>query len=97
MVPNTATSSSTSKVGAWYDPWGSQYNVLIDSNYDTVLNNPYTDTPGGITLSTGVIVWAFGKNGALGGGCPGVHRQFFSSEPGTTKNLTGSGDVISWQ
>jgi prepilin-type N-terminal cleavage/methylation domain-containing protein len=95
VVSNTATSSATSKVGAWYDPWGSQYNVLIDSSYDGVLNNPYTDTPGGITLSTGVIVWAYGKNGALGGGAPAAGN--FSSEPGTAKNFTGSGDVISWQ
>lgn len=95
VVPNTATSSTTSKVGAWYDPWGSQYNVLIDSNYDTILNNPYTDSPGGITLSTGVIVWAFGKNGALGGGAPATGS--FSSESGTANTFKGSGDVISWQ
>jgi prepilin-type N-terminal cleavage/methylation domain-containing protein len=94
VVPNTATSSASSKVGAWYDPWGSQYNVLIDSNYDNVLNNPYTDTPGGITLSTGVIVWAYGKNGALGGGAATGN---FANEPGTAGKYIGSGDVISWQ
>src|ERR1039458_7970339 len=68
VVPTTASSTTTSKVGAWYDSWGSQYNILINTSYSNYLNNPYTDNPGGTTLSTPVIVWAYGKNGALGGG-----------------------------
>src|ERR1700677_72257 len=66
IVPNTST--GTAPKGAWYDPWGSQYNILMDANYDNTLANPYTDTPGGTPLTTGVIVWSYGKNGALGGG-----------------------------
>jgi prepilin-type N-terminal cleavage/methylation domain-containing protein len=96
VVPNTATSSTAAKVGAWYDPWGSQYNVMVNTSYSQFLNNPYTDAPGGTTLGTTVIVWAFGKNGALGGGAAATTGNF-ASEPGTAGNFQGSGDVISWQ
>ena len=92
VIPNTA---SGAKIGAWYDAWGSQYNVLMNSSYSNSIPNPYTDSPGGAPLSTTVIVWAFGKNGALGGGAPPANTSF-SSEPGTSGNLKGSGDVASW-
>jgi Tfp pilus assembly protein PilE len=80
--------------GAWFDPWGSQYQTRIDGNYDNQLANPYADAPGGTTLYLGVIVWSLGKNGALGGG---VAAAGFSAENGTPNNFTNSGDVISWQ
>jgi type II secretory pathway pseudopilin PulG len=97
VIPNGATVSAPLRVGAWYDPWGSPYNVMIDVNYNNQLTNPYTDAvpPGGATLYLGVIVYSFGKNGALGGGpaAPG----FSAAEPGTAGNFSASGDVISWQ
>jgi len=87
-----------STTGIWYDPFGSPYNVMIDGSYDNNLTNPYTSDPsppGGATLYLGVIVWSFGKNGALGGGAaaPG----FSATENGTANKFTNSGDVISWQ
>jgi len=83
----------------WYDPWGSPYNVMIDGNYDNSLANPYADTPppGGTPLYLGVIVWSFGKNGALGGGPAAVGPAGFTSEGGSANNFSGSGDIISWQ
>jgi hypothetical protein len=63
VVPNGSTGA-----GNWYDPWGSQYNIRIDGDYNNQLANPYTDAPGGTPLNIGVITWAFGKNGILGGG-----------------------------
>jgi prepilin-type N-terminal cleavage/methylation domain-containing protein len=93
-VSNPAKSGLDS-AGVWHDPWGSPYNVMIDGNYDNQITNPYTDTPGGSTLYSGVVTWAFGKNGALGGGPPAT--GFSSSEGGTASNFSGSGDVISWQ
>jgi prepilin-type N-terminal cleavage/methylation domain-containing protein len=96
-VSNPAKSGIDS-AGVWYDPWGSPYNVMIDCNYDNSLTNPYVSDPsppGGTPLYIGVITWAFGKNGALGGGPPAT--GFSSSEPGTAGNFSGSGDVISWQ
>jgi hypothetical protein len=82
-------------IGAWFDPWGSQYRIRIDGDYDNSLANPYADAPGGATLYNGVIVWSFGKNGVLGGGPAAV--GFSSSEGGSANNFSGSGDVISWQ
>ena len=93
-TPRSGINTTTS---VWYDPWGSPYNVMIDGNYDNQLANPYTDTPGGSPLSNGVIVWSFGKNGALGGGPAAAGPAGFTSEGGSANNFFGSGDVISWQ
>ena len=78
--------------GSFYDPWGSSYQVVVDSNYDNEINNPY----GGSALRSGVIAWSFGKNGVLGGGAA-ADQKLFSKEPGTADKYEGSGDVISWQ
>jgi prepilin-type N-terminal cleavage/methylation domain-containing protein len=89
------TASST-----WYDPWGSQYNVRIDGDYNNQLTNPYTDPPGGQPLNNGVIAWSFGKNGALGGGPAATlppPSPAFTAEGGSANNFSGSGDIISWQ
>jgi prepilin-type N-terminal cleavage/methylation domain-containing protein len=94
-TPRSGIQISTS---IWYDPWGKPYNVMIDGNYDNQLANPYTDKPGGPTLYLGVIVWSFGKNGALGGGAAAPPPPAFTAEiGGTPGSFTGSGDVISWQ
>jgi prepilin-type N-terminal cleavage/methylation domain-containing protein len=89
----TSTTDST-----WYDPWGKPYNVMIDGTYDNQLANPYTgDNPGGTPLYLGVIVWSFGKNGALGGGPAAPGPPAFTAEGGSANSFFGSGDVISWQ
>ncbi|MGB8356852.1 MAG: hypothetical protein WCD79_23345 [Chthoniobacteraceae bacterium] len=87
--------------GAWFDPWGSAYNILVDANYDSNLVNPYADAPGGATIKgKACAIWSFGKNGVLGGG---PHTgDGFSDEAGTVGNYystpgNSSGDVISWQ
>lgn len=92
VVPDSASSSSTSVVGAWYDPWGSQYNVLVNSSYSKILPVPYSDLPA--PVNNGVIVWAFGRNGALGGGQ--AVSSNFSFESGSSGVFTGAGDVKSW-
>ena len=84
--------SGAGRAGVFYDPWGSEYRILIDTTYDNSLNNPYTDTPGGTNISTGVAVWSVGKNGTLGGGATGA-----GTEPGSVNTYRSSGDVISWQ
>jgi prepilin-type N-terminal cleavage/methylation domain-containing protein len=91
LIPNGATGlSGTARLGVWYDPWGSPYNISIDTNYDNKLTNPYQDTspPGGATLTTGVISWSFGTDGKLGNNGDNLY-----------KNTSGvqSDDVISWQ
>jgi len=82
-------------LGSFVDPWGKNYVIQIDGDYNNQLAiNPYTDQPGGQPLNNGVIVWSFGKNGRLGGGAAAVG---FTSEGGSANNFSGSGDVISWQ
>src|SRR5438552_8921923 len=80
----------------YYDPWGSQYAVLIDTNYDNTLTNPYSDTDGsaGTTpLRLGAVAYSYGKNGALGGGSA---SSPYTSEGGSAGVFKGSSDILSW-
>ena len=80
----------------YYDPWGSQYAILIDTNYDNTLTNPYSDTDGsaGTTpLRFGVVTYSYGKNGALGGGSA---SSPYTSEGGSAGVFKGSSDILSW-
>jgi prepilin-type N-terminal cleavage/methylation domain-containing protein len=80
----------------YYDPWGSQYAILIDTNYDNTLTNPYSDTDGsaGTTpLRFGAVAYSYGKNGALGGGSA---SSPYSSEGGSAGVFKGSSDILSW-
>ena len=73
--------------GQWYDPWGTPYNVEIDTDYDNSVPNPYVALGGsgaGPTLvMQGVIAWSNGLDQLVGG------------NPENT--YTDSDDVISWQ
>src|SRR6266436_6876486 len=88
--------STGAELGVWFDPWGSPYNVAIDGNYNNQVANPYGGAGGAGSdpINQGVIVWAFGKNGVLGGGAP---VACFTAESGTAGNFSGSCDVTSWQ
>jgi prepilin-type N-terminal cleavage/methylation domain-containing protein len=84
----------------YYDPWGTQYAVAMDTTYDNALGtaNPYADTDGSAgpsPLQLGAIAYSYGRNGQIGGGAavgPG-----FGSESGTAGKFKGSSDVLSWQ
>jgi prepilin-type N-terminal cleavage/methylation domain-containing protein len=74
--------------GKYYDPWGTQYQVAIDTGYDNQMANPYSLDAGPTTLGIGVIAWSFGSD------------QQSQSVPGPApdKNTgVNSDDVISWQ
>jgi prepilin-type N-terminal cleavage/methylation domain-containing protein len=74
--------------GKYYDPWGTQYQVAIDTNYDNQMTNPYSLDAGPTTLAIGVIAWSFGSD------------QQSQSVPGPApdKNTgVNADDVISWQ
>ena len=89
-VKNTAAPrSGIGADGKYYDPWGTQYQVAIDTNYDNQMTNPYGNNQGAgpSPLSIGVIAWSLGPDQALG-----------STPPSTGNGIyTNSDDVISWQ
>jgi prepilin-type N-terminal cleavage/methylation domain-containing protein len=75
--------------GRYFDPWGTQYAVKIDGDYNNQLTNPYVaDTGAGpSTLNVGVIAWSLGADQTLG------------VSGGKYKDPTAGqcDDVISWQ
>jgi prepilin-type N-terminal cleavage/methylation domain-containing protein len=86
-VKNSATPRSGigttggGNIGQYFDPWGTNYVIRIDGDYNNQLPNPYTaDTGAGpTTLTQGVIAWSLGKNATQG-------TDFNASE-----------NVVSWQ
>ena len=84
----------------YYDPWGGQDAVAMDTTYDNALGtaNPYSDTDGSAgpsPLRLGVIAYSYGKNGNMGGGA--AVSSAFVSESGTAGQFKGSSDILSWQ
>jgi prepilin-type N-terminal cleavage/methylation domain-containing protein len=82
----------TGTQGSFYDPWGNQYYVLIDTNYDSVLdtNLVYSDfSTEDSKPRTGVGSFSLGRDGVVGDakGGRGSYRV----------GQTISDDVISWQ
>jgi prepilin-type N-terminal cleavage/methylation domain-containing protein len=77
--------ASSATFGAWFDPWGSQYQIKIDGTYDNQIENPYNpDTGAGPNpLTQGVIGWSLGKDRAGGSG---------NKDSGTSAD-----DILSWQ
>jgi len=69
--------------GRWYDPWGQEYNIRIDMDYDGRVANPYSKNAGFADVDLGSIAWSLGKDGLT---------------DASDKNAKGSkDDVISWQ
>ncbi len=79
-------SGSNTTTGGYYDPWGSEYAMAIDADYDNqVTPNPYGNNngAGASPLRQGAIAWSLGKDKKLGNSGDG---KFINSD-----------DVISWQ
>jgi prepilin-type N-terminal cleavage/methylation domain-containing protein len=83
--------------GRWYDPWGTQYVIFLDANYNGQIDgtSPFTDTyntgnSNGGTPGTGVAVASFGKDKVPG-------SKTGSGDTQGNKNLAGSDDVTSWR
>jgi len=81
-----STGGNAADVGKYYDPWGSQYNVELDSSYDNTVRNPYVALGGSGAgpdpVAQGVIAWSVGPDTFVG----------------SNNNIyTNSDDVISWQ
>ncbi len=90
FVPAAAATGA----GSFVDPWGKQYFVVIDTDYDNQITKlPYTDFAATKGPRTGVAVFCLGKDGVLGskisGGATG--DSLFRS------GSTPSDDIVSWQ
>lgn len=74
--------------GRFYDPWGREYRILIDTNGDGRIANPYQAHAGAESISAPAIAWSLGtdRSGATNRAGAGDRRR------GTNRD-----DVISWQ
>jgi len=87
------TASPGAVTGQFFDPWGSQYNLVIDSNYDNGVLNIYgAPNVGGAGVNPilqGVVGWSNGIDLQVGTNSDYIYRN-----PTTGAQ---SDDVISWQ
>lgn len=85
-----ADKQGVDKEGCYFDPWGKQYNIVIDTNYNNVLDleKKYQDfeTPNEPRVTVGAF--SVGKDSILG------DKKF---EKTFRKGQTTSDDVVSWQ
>src|SRR5678816_217503 len=81
------------KEGCFYDPWGRQYNVIIDSNYDHMLDVDQIyqdpDWKANGRPHIGVGAFSMGKDNVIGG------KKTLERTYREGQNI--SDDVISWQ
>jgi prepilin-type N-terminal cleavage/methylation domain-containing protein len=64
---NNPRSGIKTSTGGYYDPWGSEYAVALDADYNNRVVNPYTSNAGATpNLQNGVIAWSIGKDGVQG-------------------------------
>jgi prepilin-type N-terminal cleavage/methylation domain-containing protein len=84
--PRSGIGTDASNLGQFFDPWGKNYVIRIDGQYDNQVANPYSTNAGATpNLQIGVIAWSLGNDG-LGG------------QGSSDKNAgTAADDVISWQ
>jgi type II secretory pathway pseudopilin PulG len=82
--PRSGIGIAVANIGQYFDPWGSNYVIRIDGDYNNQVVNPYSANAGATpNLQIGVIAWSLGSDQAGGSG---------------DKNAgTASDDVISWQ
>ena len=83
--PRSGIGTAAGNLGRYFDPWGTNYAVRIDGDYNNQAANPYTANAGANPLQLGVIAWSLGKDQLGGVGS-------------ADKNAgTAADDVISWQ
>jgi prepilin-type N-terminal cleavage/methylation domain-containing protein len=88
IATNASPGTST---GRFFDPWGSPYNVVIDSAYNNNAVNIYGATGGaGVDpIAQGVVAWSNGPDLQVGTNSDYKYRN--------TTTGAQSDDVISWQ
>ena len=81
-------------LGCYFDPWGKQYNIIIDSNYDNVIDvdQIYDDSEwkSDGRPRVGVGAFALGKDNLIGEKKQGLENKFRDGQK-------VSDDVVSWQ
>jgi type II secretory pathway pseudopilin PulG len=83
--PRSGIGIATANKGQYFDPWGTNYAIRIDGDYNNQVVNPYTANAGATPLQLGVIALSLGSDQLGGVGS-------------ADKNAgTASDDVISWQ
>jgi prepilin-type N-terminal cleavage/methylation domain-containing protein len=83
--PRLGIGTAAGNIGQYFDPWGSNYVIRIDADYNNQVVNPYTANAGATPLQLGVVALSLGadKSGGVGS---------------ADKNAgMASDDVISWQ
>jgi prepilin-type N-terminal cleavage/methylation domain-containing protein len=94
FVPANASGAGLSP-GAYIDPWGTEYFVAIDADYNNQLNTlPYLDFKNTSAPQTGVGVFSLGKDQMLGTKGDQTYNAK-NLNPGSTQPK--SDDIISWQ
>lgn len=88
-IAGFADKAGTAKPGSFFDPWGTQYGVVMDTNYDNqiTVSEQYSDFSGAQSPRVGAGAFAMGKDGKLGTKSDGIFR----------KGSTNSDDVVSWR
>ena len=85
--------ANSAKKGCYFDPWGFQYTVVMDTNYDNSINisKVYSDFPHPQSSPlVGVGAFSVGKDGQVGApaqGITGMYRQGSKT----------ADDILSWQ
>jgi prepilin-type N-terminal cleavage/methylation domain-containing protein len=83
--PRSGIGTAVANLGQYFDPWGNNYVIRIDGDYNNQVVNPYTANAGAAPLSIGVTAWSLGADQAGGQGS-------------ADKNAgNAADDVISWQ
>ena len=84
-----ADKAESKKRGSFFDPWGKQYGVVIDADFDNTLTiaDQYRDFAGDNAPRVTVGAFSLGKDGRLGTKGDALYR----------KGITASDDVLSWQ
>ena len=83
--PRSGIGTDAANIGQYFDPWGKNYVIRIDADYNNQVVNPYTQNAGATPLQLGVIAWSLGKDGLGGQGSADKNAS------------TADDDVISWQ
>jgi prepilin-type N-terminal cleavage/methylation domain-containing protein len=83
--PRLGIGTAVANKGQYFGPWGSNYVIRIDGDYNNQVVNPYTMNAGANPLALGVIALSLGADQLGGVGS-------------ADKNAgTAADDVISWQ